>query len=224
MKRQDKAYVKESTVPGIGKGLFAIKDIKKDSIIAEFKGRLRKPGDVIKSTRSNIYFEDEYILECPDNDLASYANDAINFPKERRQLLKTLNKAEPLYKKHPTARVNAGIKINNNLHRVFLVADEDIAVNEEIFCHYGFKYWFAQEITKLGFMEEDEIEQNGFPEKIFDYPAFHAYIKEFYPKTTGIMAIPFRDFYDVVVQFEGGERVTMPMVNYAKMISKQYME
>ena len=63
-KRLDKVYAKESTEPSMGKGLFAKSNIKKGSIIVEFKGKLRKPNDNITNQRSNIYFEDEYVLEC----------------------------------------------------------------------------------------------------------------------------------------------------------------
>ena len=38
-----KVYAKKSTVPDSGIGLFAITNIKKDSIIVEFKGKLKKP-------------------------------------------------------------------------------------------------------------------------------------------------------------------------------------
>lgn len=94
-------YEKESSVPNIGKGLFAKTNIKKGSIIVEFKGKLRKPNEhsLIKDGRSNIYFEDDYVLECPENDLASYANDAINFTRKRRKLMETLRKKRTIIQK-----------------------------------------------------------------------------------------------------------------------------
>ena len=142
LKRLPKAYSKNSNIPSIGKGLFAITNIKKGSIIAEFKGKLKKPGENLNSSRSNIYFNDEYILECPPNDMASFANDVINFTKKRRHLMKSLKSEEPFYTKHPNTNINAEIKINNNMHRAFLIAAVDIVMNEEIFCHYGFMYWY----------------------------------------------------------------------------------
>lgn len=220
-KRQHiKVYIKESSIPDIGKGLFANEDIKKGSIVVEFRGKLRKPGEIPRNNRSNVYFEDEYMLESSDDDFASFANDAINFPKERRYLMETLKKDEPLYRKYPNININASIKINNKLHRAFLIADDDIKSNEEIFCHYGFGYWFTEEIGKIGFLQDDEIIHNGFPEKIFEYPAFIQYIKEFYPKTSRIEVMPFKDFFDVVIYFNDGSHNVIPMTNYSKSLSR----
>ena len=216
--RKEKVYVGESSIPNIGKGLFSGTNIKKGSIIVEYKGKLKNPEEKISSSRSNIYFEDKKMLECPANDLASYANDAINFTGIRRHLMKTLQSAEPLYTKYPNAKINAEIKTNNNLHRAFLIACDDININEEIFCHYGFQYWFKTELATIGFLKEDEIEQNGFPEKIFEYPAFTSYIKEFYPNSIRIEVQPLNDFFEVIVYFDNDYHITMPMQNYANQI------
>ena len=59
MKKQAKVYAKESNVPNIGKGLFSNTNIKKGSIIAEFKGKVKNPGENLSSSRSNIYFDDD---------------------------------------------------------------------------------------------------------------------------------------------------------------------
>jgi hypothetical protein len=36
-------------------------------------------------------------------------------------------------------------------------------------------YWYKTEIKKVGFLQEDEIDKNGFPDNIYDYPAFISY-------------------------------------------------
>jgi SET domain-containing protein len=222
--RQDKVYVKESNVPTIGNGLFANTNIKKGSIIAEFKGKLRKPGENLRGWRSNIYFEDEYILECPDTDLASFANDAINFTKEHRQILKALKSNTPFYKKHKNALINAQINVNHKLHRAFLIASCDIKPNDEIFCHYGFTYWFKQEISTIGFLQEDEIEKNGFPDRVFDYPGFAAYIREFYPLSTHLEIKPFKDTNDVIIHFKDGSHLLMMIDDYSDKITRLEMD
>ena len=213
-----KVYSKDSTIPAFGKGLFAQTNITKGSIIVEFKGKLRHPDEQTTSSRSNIYFNDEYVLECPQNDLASFANDAINFTGTRRKLMKSLHSDQPFYTKHPNTKINATIKINDNLHRAFLIATENISANEEIFCHYGFIYWFKQEITISGFIEEDEIEENGFPEKIFEYPAFLSYIKHFYPDYVSHEIKPFRDTFDFIIHLSDGQCVIVNMENFSKKI------
>ena len=215
-----KVIVKDSTVPNIGKGLFAKINIAKDSVIAEFKGKLRKPKEKLTSGRSNIYFSDEYILECGTNDQASFANDAINFTKTPRKLMKSLESSMPFYTKYDNAIINASIKLNNNLHRAFLMASDDIKAGEEIFCHYGFPYWFVQEITTVGFLQENEIDKNGFPNNIFEYPAFESYLKNFYPKYTHFEVNPFRDGHDVILHFNDGYKNLITMNNYSNKISK----
>lgn len=217
-KRSVKVFVKDSNIHSIGKGLFANTNIKKGSIIIEYKGKLRNPEEKPTSSRSNIYFNDEYILECPSTDLASFANDAINFTKKRRQLMKSLRSEEPFYIKHQNAKVNAEIKINDNLHRAFLIASDDISINEEIFCHYGFMYWYKTEITTVGFLQEDEIDKNGFPDKIFEFPGFMSYIKEFYPKYVSHEVKPFKKNYDVILHFNDGHHIVMAIENFANKI------
>jgi SET domain-containing protein len=201
-----KVYPSDSTIPGIGKGLFAKTLIKKDSVIAEYKGKLRKPN--------------EHILECPPNDLASYANDAINFTGKRRQLIASLKSSEPFYKKHQNANVNATIKINDNLHRAFLIASNDINIDEEIFCHYGFIYWFKVELSTVGFLEEKEIEENGFPEKIFEYEAFISYIRHFYDDYKKHEVEPYGNNYDFIIHSNSGGYYIIPMENFSNLIER----
>src|SRR3990172_2720152 len=102
-----KVESKQSTVESFGKGLFAKIFIKKGSIIDEYKGRLRKPNQKVTSNRSNICFCDNYVMECYKNNLASFANDAIDFPADRRQLMATLKSPDPFYNKHPNTTVNS---------------------------------------------------------------------------------------------------------------------
>ena len=219
IKHPAKVCAKESTIPGLGKGLFALSKIKSRSIIVEFKGKLLKPGSKAKGARSNIYFCDEYMLECPSNDLASFANDAINFTRERRYLMPALRSEEPFYTKHSNAKINAEIKINNNLHRAFLIACDDIEPGEEIFCHYGFTYWFWHEITEVGFLGDEEMTIKGFPKKIFKYPSFVSYLKNFYPKYAHHEVKSFKDCYDVIIHLNDGNKVLMMIQDYSKKIN-----
>ena len=197
--KKDNIYIKKSTIPNIGNGLFAKKNIKSGTIIIKFTGKLRMPSEKILSSRSNIYFIDEYVLECPLSDLASFANDSIDFTKESRKLMKALKSTEPFYKKYNNTKINLYIKTNSKLHRAYLVATEDINENEEIFCHYGFQHWFKKEITEIGFLQENEIERNGFPEKIFEYPAFTGYVNEFYPTNIRFEIKPFKSMHVVII-------------------------
>ena len=109
MHTEPKVYVKKSNMNGIGKGLFASNKIKKGDFIVKFEGKLHRPNANIESRRSNIYFNDGSILVCPEDDLASFANDCIYFPKKMRKMHETLESNEPFYKKHNKAKLNASI-------------------------------------------------------------------------------------------------------------------
>ena len=215
-----KVYSKESNIPNIGKGLFAKVRINKGSIIQEFKGKILSPDDLTTSNRSNIYFNDCSVLQCGPNDLASFANDAINFHGNKREIIKALESNKPFYKKHRGMYVNAEIKINHTLHRAFLVATDDIFPGEEIYTHYGFMYWFTIEITCVGFLQEEEIETNGFPEKIFEYPAFISYIKEFYGDFDSYEAKQVGESYELLINFHNNKSITMRMENFSGQVTK----
>jgi hypothetical protein len=88
-------YVSESTIPQSGQGLFAIRRIKRGSVIAEFKGRLLKP------TRSTILFSDRHKFSCDEADQASFANDCICVPLARRKLTEALRSTTtPFFQLH----------------------------------------------------------------------------------------------------------------------------
>lgn len=217
--KKSKVCSGQSTIPGIGNGLFAIVPIEKGSIIAEFKGKLRNPGEKLTSDRSNIYFNDEHILECNPSDLASFANDAIKFPETRRQLMTSLRSDEPFYKLNPNCSINSSIKLNDKLHRAFLIATRNIKQGEEIFNHYGFSYWFSTEITKLGFSKEEEIEQNGFPSMIFEYPGFLNYVRLVYPEYASHEIKQYKGGYDFIVTYKTGKNLLIHLEDYSNKIS-----
>jgi hypothetical protein len=224
-KRPCRSFVTNSLIPGIGKGLFALVDIKKESIIAYFKGQLRKDSSECKTQRSNIFFHDNSVLECSDDCVASYANDAINFSTTRRQLVHALNTNTPFYKKHIGAVVNASIQVNNDNHTAYLKAEIDILKNTEIFCHYGFQYWFTHEMFQQGFLGEQFIEDNGFPSKIYKYPGFIAYIHEFYHGVEKIQIKKYDSYVtDVILHFSNKTFLVMPIKDYSKLVTIQRLQ
>jgi hypothetical protein len=134
--------------------------------------------------------------------------------------LPALNSLEPFYKKHCGTAVNATIKINDVLHRAFLIANTDIAKGTEIFCHYGFQYWFMKEIQTIGFSEETPGELRNFPSRLFDFPAFVAYIHEFYEGVTKIEIKPYdEDVTDVILHMNDKTFVCIPMEDYSRQIT-----
>jgi len=131
--------------------------------------------------------------------------------------MEALKSDEPFYAIHKNAKVNAAIDMDDRRHRAFLVAKQDIQKDEEIFCHYGFIYWFTQELQN-GFLQEDEIDEHGFPETFHQYPAFINYLKAVYPECTRVTAAVRKDHSEVFVHYEGTAGVCIPIPNFRKLI------
>ena len=215
-------YVGNSKIPGFGRGLFAAKNLPKDEVFAEFEGPLKfhMPGSLMYSeTRKDIIsFDDGYYIECQPSDMAFMANDVIDFPKNRRKLYKALRSGKPFYKKHPTAKINSSVSINHPEHCAFLIAKEDIKKGTEIFFHYGFPFWFRNEFAGFGFYPEKELIECGIPAKMFEYPGFKAYTKEFFPEAIRTEIKREGSNHIVVLHWdnEDEDAVKMPMDNYSK--------
>jgi SET domain-containing protein len=219
---KNKTVVKNSTIPNIGKGLFAKKNIKCGEIIVKYTGIVKKPGQKSSSNRSNIMFLDGYHLDCPESCRASFANDPIKFTHKRRKLMESLKSDKPFYDIYDNCRVNAEIYLDNEKHRAFLIAQTEIKKDEEIFTHYGFPYWFNQELC-IGFLGEDEIEENGFPETIHQYPGFLNYIKKFYFNFTKLEAESLPSSTHLKIILKGDSSITMDIPNYKKIIQRVEM-
>jgi SET domain-containing protein len=123
-------YLKESLLPGAGKGLFTDSEIKKGEIIIEYIGTVRTWAECNKRVEINevmgsyiFYINSKYCIDAYDalDELARYANDASGYSRVK------------------------GLK-NNSIYetkkkRVFIVADRKIKAGEEIFVSYGKDYW-----------------------------------------------------------------------------------
>jgi hypothetical protein len=119
-------YIKTSTLPNAGKGLFTKKFIPKGTRIVEYKGRTRSWKEVQKDEDESpyiYYVKRNFVIDALNDKkaLARYANDARGL-----QRVKELsNNAE---------YVEEGV-------RVFIEAAKDIPAGGEIFVGYGPEYW-----------------------------------------------------------------------------------
>lgn len=121
-------YVKKSSLPGSGKGLFTKTPIKKGSVVIEYQGEIIPWSECLKREEAGkggyfMYVTSKHCIDArPTTDkMARYANDAKGF-----------------------TRVD-GIK-NNSFYemrgkRVFIVARKDIQAEGEILVGYGKEYW-----------------------------------------------------------------------------------
>ncbi|MCS3801261.1 SET domain-containing protein [Niastella sp. OAS944] len=119
-------YVKTSTLPNAGKGLFTKKFIPKGTRIVEYKGRTRTWKEVQKDEDESpyiYYVKRNFVIDALNDKkaLARYANDARGL-----QRVKDLN--------NNAEYVEEGV-------RVFIEATKDIPAGGEIFVGYGPEYW-----------------------------------------------------------------------------------
>ena len=126
-KELDYLYIKESQIPGSGKGLFTAIPIYKDEVISIFKGKIL--SDIEAQCRA-ANGEDGCFINLPDGTIldsmevkcfAKYANDVLGVVETRY-------------------RNNSIITLDED-GNVCIVANRKILAAEEIFCGYGYKYW-----------------------------------------------------------------------------------
>lgn len=121
----EKLWVKASTLPGAGYGLFTKTDIAKGEIITQYQGRLCTWQEVENDADNGyIYFIDELHVIDAAKTFASfgrYANDAAGLQRV------------------------AGKRNNSVYHEdgnsVFIKATRKISAGNEVFVAYGAKYW-----------------------------------------------------------------------------------
>ena len=118
-------FVKESTIPGAGKGLFTKVEIPKGSRIVEYKGR-RTVWKEVKNDSTNYYI---YTIN---------RNNVIDAQKTMSALARYANDAKGL------TRI-PGLKNNcvyiNEGKRAFIEAIRDIPAGAEILVDYTKEYW-----------------------------------------------------------------------------------
>ncbi|AEW01491.1 hypothetical protein A4D02_05730 [Niastella koreensis] len=119
-------YVKKSTLPNAGKGLFTKKFIPKGTRIVEYKGKTRTWKEVQADEDESpyiYYVKRNFVIDALNDKkaLARYANDARGLERVK--------------------------DINNNAEyaeegtRVFIMAAKDIPAGGEILVGYGPEYW-----------------------------------------------------------------------------------
>jgi SET domain-containing protein len=119
-------YVKKSTIPDSGKGLFTRKFIPKGTRIVEYKGRITKWKDVADEDGKNGYIF--YVNR----------NHVINALPTKKALARYANDARGL--KRITGIVNNCDYVTDGL-KAYIESKRDIPAGAEIFVDYGKDYW-----------------------------------------------------------------------------------
>jgi len=137
-------YVKKSTIPNSGKGLFTKKFIPKKTKIVEYKGKISSWKDVKDEDGKNgyiFYVNRNHVIDAlrVKSALARYANDA-----------KGLSKIKGIVN-------NCDYVLDGK--RAYIESKRDIPAKSEIFVDYGNDYWkVIRENRKLW---QKEARQNG---------------------------------------------------------------
>ncbi len=117
--------IKNSTIPGAGKGLYTKKMIPKGTRIVEYKGKITKWKDVDHQGGLNAYIyyvNRNHVIDASSNkNLARYVNDA----KGSKRIHTLANNCK---------------YVQNDKLRVFIESKKDIPAHSEILVGYGKKY------------------------------------------------------------------------------------
>lgn len=127
-------YVKKSTIPKAGKGLFVAKDIRKGEVITEYEGerltwkQCLERNNAKKGREKGAYYFYINAKNCIDAEyclwaMGRYANDAAGLARVKG------------------LRNNSHYKVVKN--RAFIVASRNIKAGSEILVGYGKAYWDA---------------------------------------------------------------------------------
>lgn len=126
-------YIRKSSIPSGGRGLFTRKMIRKGSRIIEYKGRVTTWKEVNHRSGTNgyIYFLNRrHVVDAftYHKALGRYANDAKGMQRKKGL-------------KNNAAYENVGLK-------VYIDAVEDIPAGAEILVGYGKEYWDSIRINR----------------------------------------------------------------------------
>ena len=140
--RNKDLFVRRSSLPNSGKGLFTRKDIPEGTLIVEYKGKVSNWKNANHKDGKNpyIYYRSRnFVIDAAPfkNHPARYANDARGLTKKRG----LRNNAE-------YAEIG---------DKVFIKANKDIPAGSEILVSYGKEYWDAIRYNK----KLDEKEKSG---------------------------------------------------------------
>ncbi|WP_207512531.1 SET domain-containing protein [Longitalea luteola] len=140
-------YVKKSTLPNAGKGLFTKKFIPKGTRIVEYKGRTRTWKEVQADDQ-----ESPYIYYVTRN----FVIDALN---DKKAMARYANDARGLER---VKNINNNAEYVEDGTRVFIEATKDIPAGGEIFVSYGPEYWqVIRHNMRIDEKEKKKLLSNG---------------------------------------------------------------
>lgn len=122
-------YIKQSLLPGCGKGLFTKRFIPKGTLVAEYKGRLKTWKEIKEESKKRYIYE--YMYAVNDNKyidasraykaVGRYANDAMGLKRVKG--------------------LTNNCVYTDDGSKAFIKAVKDIPAGSEILVRYGKEYW-----------------------------------------------------------------------------------
>jgi uncharacterized protein len=122
----DELFIKKSTLPGSGRGLFTSKFIPKGTLITEYTGKITTWEEADHDDGNNLYIyyvTKNHVIDASKNKkmLARFANDANGKSKIKGVTTNSIYTVEG--------------------KRVYIKSTKDIPAGSEIFVSYGKDYW-----------------------------------------------------------------------------------
>ena len=166
---KNSVIIKKSSIPGAGMGVFASKNIKKDSIITEYKGKIYKNSNEQKLKNINKIELDEYTLNLGNgksiigdkncrnvNSCAQLINDRAILDNPQKLIYENANK-------YIKSIENVNCEFVTISGKTYAKAVKDIKKGEELFIHYGYNYWFRPKYKKsvtLSKLKNDKLKRD----------------------------------------------------------------
>jgi hypothetical protein len=149
--------VKESSIPGAGKGVFTKYPIGNRQIVCECRGKFCKSDskDVPLIGPRNIRYSEEFTIVGYDDDLAGFINDIIDFRQYSEDDIERYIRDGNLLT-HPGKEYNC--QIISGSRRVWIMAIKNIEAGEELFASYGDNYWLTR-LRENGLFDRDIVQK-----------------------------------------------------------------
>lgn len=147
-------YVKKSTIPSAGNGLFAKRNFKKGEVVCRYEGPLLTPQEAAQKNP----LDGSYLLQCDFNWDSRFGNDdefirVIDASNQKSCYGRYCN--DDIFSNGMVSPGDCLYMKNENWGILELNAKRKIAKNEEIFFSYGVDYWMEPE--RVAHLEAAEI-------------------------------------------------------------------
>jgi SET domain-containing protein len=149
--------IRDSLIQYAGKGVFALKFIKKETILGEYKGLHLPEGT--PCTRQELSRESVYSYCMRDNTtVIPYHNCIFRYINDIVDIYSTMKQQKVVLYQH----LNLNVDFFEQQGKVFIKTVRDIEIGEELFIDYGPTYWDNFVRINIGYIiKQMSIKEGG---------------------------------------------------------------